>query len=219
MIRMKQEVTFIMPHKSHALIFLLIILTVFLTTPALAGPIMYTDRAAFDAAAGEYTLITKDSPNYTVVYDPFVSPILSITYLDLITFYFDSGGFCCNPNHVNPGDAFTLGVAGLASGGHVLQSVLAFGFDVTAVSLGDPPLLNPTVSSSGFSASLIGLSFMGVVSDTPFTANVLAINTYDFSIDNLAIKTVPEPSSLLFLSLTLMSLMAWQWKRQGNAVA
>lgn len=183
-----------------------------LTTPALANMIVFTDRAAFDAAAGDYTLITMDSP-HTGPTNPLNDPSLRIfvSYQDLITFVYDGVGGFCN------GDPSILGCSFLLSGGTVLQPVTAFGFDVFHE---DPPCcgVNPThrLSSSGVEVALDGLSFLGFVSDTPFLADVWSRSPASFRIDNLAIQTVPEASAVVLLASGLVVLIAWRRRQHAH---
>jgi hypothetical protein len=188
-----------------------LIFSVLGTTPALALPIIFTDRAAFDAAAGDHTLLTLDAPD-RIAFNIFESVAYRATYQDLITFTFDYvGGVGVQPGYV------VLGVTGLAASGSVLQPVTAFGFDITSV---DSSLVSlPLIESSGFVISLTGLQFLGLVSHTPFVAGISNYNNSTFAIDNLAIQSVPEPSTLWLLGFGLAGLVAWHARQRKTGTA
>lgn len=205
--------------------FMCVSLLLSVPTPAKAIPTLFTDRAAFDAAVGSYALLTLDEPSQ-VSFDAFHG-VKTATYEQLLAFTFDNVG----GDGVNPDGTVTLGNTGLGAFGTVLQPVTAFGFDVVK------PFLNGTLSiadivagSARFQVSLAGVSFLGVVSASPFLARVEyatpIIHTlagpepaFPFTIDNVAITTVPEPSSVMLLLAGVLGLVSWSYcQRKKNSV-
>lgn len=195
-----------MYHRPHKVWLLLVILTVLAATPAMASPILFTDRDAFNAYVGEYTLLTLDDPEI-VTSDPFIA---QATFGNLLTFDYDPFSVEC----VGFG-MICLNL--LSASGTVLEPVTAFGFDITA---GEqfPPTLGPGLSFGGTTYStvdsLAGANFLGLASRDPFIGrfSYLASDTLFITIDNVAIQTVPEPSTLLLLGAGLVGLAAWRWK-------
>ena len=174
---------------------------VLVTTPALAVPIIFTDRSAFNAAVGSTTLLTFDTlPPVTVI--PLGGE--SVTFDGLLEFRSDSllgydsmpGTFCfCNPT-------FNAGAV-------TLNPVLAFGLDIT------PLVPNANVVLGDRFLTLTAPQFFGVLYSEPTTftlSNALTpivgagLQWSTFTVDNVAIKAVPEPSSMLFLGLGLLGL-------------
>jgi hypothetical protein len=117
----------------------------------------------------------------------------------------------------------TLGGIGLTDTGTVLQPVTAFGVDISRAT---PGLSFATLiaDDSRLKVPLNGPAFLGLVSTTPFLAGVEyvpyiidlppvgKVPAFSFTIDNIAIKTVPEPSSFLFLGIGLLALIVWRKK-------
>jgi len=168
----------------------------------MAIPIIYTNRAAFDAAVGPSTLLTLDAA------DPAPTPnfnggVFTATYSNLFKVIYDASVY--NPQ--TPGGA-PLEVAILGAGGFVsvaspMQPVTAFGFDIV------PGGSNTATIqfNNSFAISVAGLNFFGVKSDTPFSSSVQSGPDPNGGpsrvvIDNVAIKTatttagVPPPTGL-----------------------
>jgi len=178
---------------------------------AAAGTILYTDRAAFEAALGNFTLITFDDP---VINGPHTTADdfhgFIVTYDDLVKFWFDISGLGTTDGSVTLGQTFQSGSA------NSLAPVTAFGFDV--------------INTGGFTnLGLVGHivspsspQFVGVISDTPLfmqlTWSSLAPSIFDdptTTIDNLAIQTVPvpEPASGLLFALGCAALYSLNARR------
>jgi hypothetical protein len=187
---------------------LLIAFVMLCVAPAMATPVVYTDRAAFDAAAGSYTLLTLGAPSQIVVDYPSSSYIA--TYNDLITFGFDLQGGVDPPLS----GGVLMGRSGLIAQATVLQPVTAFGFDVA-------PGLNSHAFFMNSIYPLTGLNFLGFVSASPFTAQLESIPTPPdpfasvFFIDNIAIQAVPEPAMWLLLTVGGFVLVWVRWRTSG----
>lgn len=162
------------------------------SSPVVALPIIFTDRAAFDRYVGPYTLLTLDAPDHTA--EDISTSSYQATYGNLITFSFDLQGGV----GVNADGTVTLGRSTLTASGTVLQPATAFGFDVVSA---DPRgFVNLTVTGVDLKISLAGLHFLGLVSGTPLNVSLFYTALNDpvlndtiggFTIDNLAIKPVP----------------------------
>ncbi len=190
-----------MNHRRSLSMVLAIMFVPIIAVPVKAMPIVFTDRASFTAAVGNYTLLTLDSPD-PVPTSQLISQVnngyFNATYSNLFTVTYDSAAFKPSmPGGAPPGlVAFGAG-GGFTTVGKVLQPVTAFGFDVVhTVSTPSFLVLN------GTAYQLNGLSFLGWLLDTPSTLDMY--NTANggpavFEIDNVVIKSVPEPSTAVFL--------------------
>ena len=169
-----------------------------------AAPILFTDRDAFNRVVGASTLITFDEPEACSINPQNLT--CTVTYDDLVTFVFDAvGGVGVRPDHI------TMGRSGLAATGRVLQPVTAFGFDVISVGQGLVPF-------GGQWFQLNGPQFLGIVSDTPFMAQIGYTGlgfTAPYSIDNMAIRTVPEPTTVLLTALGCLAAGLHRKRRRG----
>ena len=208
-----------MYRRPHKVWLLLIILTVLVITPAMATPIFFTDRAAFNTTVGDYRLLTLDAPNQLTDFGP---GLIEATYGDLITFSFDHvSGYGVEPGFV------VIGHSGQETFARGLEPVIAFGLDITPL---DPvPCLDPCPGPytpfhlAGVEFILTQPQFLGVLFEAP--TNIEFSNAYFslagygedvssyYAVDNLSFKTVPEPSSLWLLGVGLVGLVAWRWKR------
>ena len=174
-------------------------LMVLSSRPAAAATILYTDRAAFQAALGDYTLITLDDP---VINGPHTTADdfhgFIVTYDDLVKFWFDISGLGTTDGSV------TLGTTSQSGAANVLKPVTGFGFDV--ISTGGFTNLNLL----GHTVSPAGPQFVGVISDTPvfmqltwWSSAPSILDDPTTTIDNVTIKSVPvpEPASWLLFAL------------------
>jgi hypothetical protein len=164
---------------------------------AQAAPVLFTDRGAFDTAVGGgSSLVTFDNPDVVFVGEEFR---FSVTYDDLVQFWFDISGLGTVDDNLMLGANYQTGW------GNVLEPVYAFGFDV----IRESPDVRLYMQDQEFTPS--APQFLGFVSDVPFDANIywtayLGEGT-PTSIDNLRIKTaVPEPSTLLLGALGCAAL-------------
>lgn len=201
--------------------------------PVKAVPIIFTDRAAFNAAVSGTTLITFDTQipaTFGTYSDGSVNPSFYTATIDnLLSFSGDREAF--NNQLVVPGTPGNLCMCGQIPGNLVtLGPVLAFGIDIIPMSLptviGAPPVTN--LLFAGMQFQLSAPSFLGVLYTEQEAssvgigrvlqqqAGVSGLVWSTFSIDNVAIKTVPEPSATLLLGLGLVSLVAWPlWRRRS----
>jgi len=164
----------------------------------MAYPIVFTNRAAFDAAVGNYTRLTFDKGSGQI------SPTgqgIAITYGNLVKFEYDLPP----TKDPNTDGTIIMGVPdGFQTTGRVLSLVTAFGFDILSFSPESGTMMISCVFGptppSGYDVrfSLTGLNFLGFVSDAPFTPTIIdgpdknAIPCR-IKIDNMAIKAVPSP--------------------------
>jgi hypothetical protein len=193
---------------------IVVIVGTLLPTTATAIPITFTDRAAFDAYVGSsYTLLTLDAP------DP-KTPSEIQAELALGRYVANySGLFSVNYDAIALGGI--PGQAGLGAGGGFFTvattkiPVTAFGFDILGTchdSLGSCTG-SVTAQTSFGNYELVGLNFLGWVSDTPFLFSMNNIPLQRFDIDN--IRMVPEPSALLFLGCGLAFVVARQFLKHS----
>lgn len=193
------------------------------TPPAQASPILFTDRTVFHAATGSSTVLTLDAPTQ-IQYDPLVNLAdYRATYQGLLRFRFDALGGV----GINGDGTVTLGRTGLMAGGWLLDSATAFGFDILPnnYSFVDLSVQGRDGTRASWTIPTSGLRFLGVTSSTPFFANISYLGrsitfapgetgiSLGYTIDNVVIKTVPEPSSLLLLAAGLLGLFLWHHRR------
>lgn len=205
---------------------LLIIFTAVETSLAMALPIIFTDRAAFDATVGGTSLITFDPvPTFDCMRRSDGS-IITCDFFDikvdgLLRLTGDREAF--NPSGslagAPPGSlcscnqTFSMGIG-------TIDPVLAFGFDITPV-----PAANIPISIAGLGFQLSQPQFLGFLFAEPTVVGIspglylnpnpsIGLGWSTFAIDNVAIKTVPEPSTLLFLGIGLVGLIAWEKTRR-----
>lgn len=169
----------------------------------MAYPIVFTNRAAFDAAVGNYTRLTFEPGSGQI---STTGQGIAITYGNLVKFEYDLPPGAKDPN---TGGTIIMGVPdGFQTIGRVLSPVTAFGFNTLSFSPGSGTVMVSGVfgpiPSSGYDVrfALAGLSFLGFVSDTPFTPIIITgpdanAKPCRMTIDNMAIKAVlPPPTGL-----------------------
>jgi hypothetical protein len=170
------------------------------TAQAMALPIIFTDRNAFNAAAGDTTLVTFDTL-------PAVEPdnlIGRMTIENVLSIAGDLGGFAFYDS--KPGTfcfcypAFTIGAA-------TIDPVMAFGVDIT------PLRPNTAIMLGGLTFVLSEPQFLGFLYSDPSSFDIgqtfsLANGYSTFTIDNVAVKSVPEPSSLWLIAVSVFGLYA-----------
>lgn len=191
-----------------SILFAVTVVTLF-SVPAMATSMVFTDRVTFNAAVGSHALLTLDAPD-PVPTSQLVSQVnngyFNATYSDLFTVTYDSAAF--NPSRPGgaPSGQVVFGAGGgFTTIGKIGQPATAFGFDIVHT-VSSPSFL----VLNGTAYQLNGLSFLGWLSDTPSTFEMY--NTSHgtpavFVIDNVAIKTVPEPSTAIFLVLSVLMVV------------
>jgi hypothetical protein len=170
----------------------------------MALPIIFSDRDAFNAAVGDTTLLTFDTvPSETQ--NPLGGGFgRRVTFDDLLEFRSDSTfghdsipGVFCFCNSAFDAEALTL------------RPVMAFGLDLT------PLIPDARVHVGDLSFTLTQPQFLGVLYSEPTTftmGNALTpligggLQWSTFTIDNVAMKSVPEPSSLWLMALSVFGL-------------
>ncbi len=208
------------------IMFLLVV--VLQAVPAHALNMVFTDRTAFDAAVGGYTLLDLNTPDPIPLNEltaQISTGFYTVTYSDLFAITYDSSAWRpANPSGA-PGPLAAFGAGGgFLTVGRILEPVTAFGFDIPYIGSTVTPT-HPTPSPTfivinGTAYQLDGLSFLGFMWDAPTTVkidNSAPTDGKSFGLDNLAIKTVPEPSSLLLLAAGLLGLLALNSRRVRSA--
>lgn len=198
-----------MSSKSHALLFFVIIAAALLTTSALAAPIIFTDRTAFDTAVGGTTLLTFDSPvSWTIngcCGGGTVDNLLKFDadYVDIFGVNTIPGSLC---------SCYTILTGVFVS---TIDPVLAFGVDIT------PLVPNATININGLTFMLSRPQFLGFLYSDPSSFIMFPEHTFvngfversTFAIDNVAIKSAPEPSPLLLLACGLAVLAGCRFRQ------
>jgi hypothetical protein len=167
---------------------------------ASAAPIIYTDAAAFDAAAGQtHSIRFDETPTYSMFdYSNF---FMYLTFDNLVGFGSDiTGASQLNGSGVQ--------LDGNGGGVTTLEPITGFGFDIAYSwensririwGVGDP---NGTM---GYDIPE-GSTFFGVLFDEPTVITItsevgVTAGARGYRLDDLRIRTVPEPSTLLLLGL------------------
>jgi len=170
----------------------------------MAYPIVFTNRAAFDAVVGQYTLLRFDKgPEETRN----TATGIEVTYSNLLTVKYDASAYSFLPKE----PYLIMGTMGLQSTGVVLTSVTAFGFDILKGYRVSPDsgtvqisgVFSPSAPPSGYDVrfALAGLNFLGFWSDTPFTPTIITGPDASgapcrIDIDNMALKIVTTSSGV-----------------------
>jgi hypothetical protein len=192
----------------------IIALVVIASHKAEASAILFTDRVAFNAAVNDATLFGSFP-------DPFCRPVSIFVSLCTVTFLpVEVSSF---ENIFQGGDLLTfVGDSPQVHfrifrsvGDQVLIPVDAFGFDLVSI---DSPLRLTFASFGGLegSISLFEPSFVGVLllNDT-FNGFQFwpSSSTSVVQIDNVAVRAVPEPSSLMLVGAGV-TLLIWRRPRR-----
>jgi hypothetical protein len=185
------------------------LLVLLLAESAFADPILYIDRAAFLNAATNaqgFSLDTIDRIPTSDLVSQLNGGLFQTTYQSFLRVTYDAAAF--NPNFVGgrpPGSILFGAGGGFTTVLESLAPVTAFGFDIAQDASTVPP---STVNG----ISLAGLTFLGWVSDVPFRAFV--VNGADasgspsiFSVNNMLIERVPEPSTVVLLLCAIVLLI------------
>lgn len=193
-----------MRFKGLCRVLLLIFSTLFVTTPVMALPILFTDRTAFTTAVGTHTILTFDTFQPLEPIGSFGSDF-GATYAGL----FEVGGDITGAATVysNPGAITLTPNSGFGAGTAV--PVQAFGFDFTPQCFGSCSSMSILVGS--YSISFNTPQFIGLLFSEPTEVGISVIgqNFGKALIDNVRIQAVPEPSSLFFMSAVLICLVGW----------
>jgi hypothetical protein len=102
------------------------------------------------------------------------------------------------------------GVGTMLGGSRTLELTA---FDIHGTELGSVTRLFAPADSS-FAAYNAAAVFLGLVSTTPIASILLTSNDPNVAWDNLRFSGVPEPSTLLLLTLGLAVLVAWRQRRE-----
>lgn len=189
-----------------------------------ASPIVFTDRSSFEAAA---------QPNRNLQFDAdftaceFIDSFTCVhTFDNLLTVAYDFAGIGLL------GDSIGLGPwGGQSSGAWFLEPVTAVGFDLISipqVGFGSQPAeFHIGGSTFPIDARRSALPrFFGAIFDEPTTflaafANVNFATPHGglvgFSVTNMSVTTVPEPSTITLLTAgALATTGAWWRRRRGR---
>jgi hypothetical protein len=190
-------------------------LTLGIASHAAAAAIVYTDRAAWEAAANPDVLLTFDT----------FQPLTRTTAYDSSTVYEDIlsvGGDMTGAGMVYQHEGALQLIAYTGFGAGTVAPVLALGVDITPLECisnwGDACSTIATLRVGNNFFTLTTPMFIGLFFDTPTVAVVDGLSYVPDAngragrsralIDNVAIRTVavPEPSSLLLLSAGVVAL-------------
>ncbi len=217
--------------------YVIAILFLFLTTntTAHATTMYFTDRASFEAAVGATQTVTIDQPIAGTVANPAVDPLFYSATIDgLLTYSGDINAFQLSATGLIVPETSTGGIClcSLIPGQlSTIGPVLAFGGDFTShsvpMTLGGPSLAIVDFAGAQF---IVGqTSFLGVLYSFDDAAVVSPQRVYQasltatplggselssYSISNIEVKTVPEPSSVWLLALSLFSIGMLTCKRR-----
>lgn len=186
--------------------FFSVIAIALLTTTAIASTLTFTDRASFDAVAGPTTLLT---------FDTLPPPTITVGFL---IWNFD-GSFRIASDGAQGIDSFpgTVCFCNVPNGvvGGTADPVVAIGLDIT------PLIPNAQILIDGATYIMSEPQFLGFLYTEPSRfsiQNVFALVPpgglaySSFTIDNVEIRGIPEPSSFLFLACGIGAFIVWRWR-------
>jgi hypothetical protein len=190
--------------------------------PAQAGAILYSDRTAFNQAVGNSTFLDFEEPTkcLPLPYDP---GTCTATYGGLIQFWYDHVGFPVPPGENMP-HAIPYGLGSQQVVTVLFEPVMAIGFDLRPVTPG------ARVQFGSQTYDLDQPQFFGFLFDSPLTGVVplYSLPLLDgqslgpsgqsyvlsqFTLDNLAVQTIPEPATLLTFGATASLLLGLRRRR------
>jgi hypothetical protein len=188
----------------------LLLLTLLLipTVNAIAAPIIYTDKAAFESAAGQTLSIDLANPTSIEVNQS--NYVIRVAFGDLVLFSSDVTG----ASHLTEKGVQLDGNGGALA---ILEPITGFGFDldyfwelsrIRIWGVGDPyhEIGQPSI---GFDIPE-GTTFFGVLFHSPtiigITSDVSnAAGVAGYAMSGLQLRTVPEPSTFLLLGLGMLA--------------
>jgi hypothetical protein len=176
---------------------------------ASAAPIFFTDRAAWEAAANPNVLLTFDT--FQPLEPGALPHTFGTTYADIFRI---SGDITGAGQVYNGGPGGLQLIANTGFGAGTTAPVWAFGVDVTPLMCGNcvTPEATFTVGPVRME-NVTAPQFIGIVFDTPTVVSVAPgivrglpgglLSPSQIFVDNVAVTTVPEPATLLLLSMGL----------------
>jgi len=199
-----------MDHRKFTFAWLIFFGALFTSAPVFALPIIFTDRAAFNAAVGDTTLLTLDTLPPSQLNPEGGSNLFRFIIVENVLRFDGEGLFGSSV----PGTFCFCSPSGFEIGGITVDPVLAIGMDITPI-LPPGTTLSATIILGGQSFVLTEPQFLGFLYTDPSIFGIsqgfrLPGGFSTFTIDNVAIKTAPEPSSVILVALAVIGLITWR---------